>query len=435
MELREQIAEYIEKKQYEIVSRTCDLVKIPSINVEDDSDKPYGRQCAQALDYLDDLCKEKNLVTRNLDYRCLEVKCSENQTGKRLVIATHADVVATEDDNIYPPFAGRVYGDYIIGRGVIDDKGPLMACLYAMAFFKEYNIPLKNDIRLFFGSNEECGMDDLQYYLDLEGQPDWGLSVDDDFPTVNGERGLVHFSVTVPKSEHADYIHSYGSKQRLIHDFCETTIDGVNTVLGRSEKIKNPVLYTFTESKVPLMKNPEDEKNILALMRDIEGKEIGINFQDEVSGKTAVKVLSAQSVGENIEFVFDIRIPVSRTTDEVVDSLKAYGESHKLPIKIVKVSKGYFQPADNPMVALLTDVYNKEVNANEKPYVMGACTYARVFENGCGFGSGNPHEVKPLPKGHGACHGPDEAHNIPVLLDAVKMLILGIKAVDDFWSK
>ena len=42
--------------------------------------------------------------------------------------------------------------------------------------------------------------------------------------------------------------------------------------------------------------------------------------------------------------------------------------------------------------------------------------------------------LKPFPKGHGAAHGADEAHNIYVLFDAIKMLILGIKAIDDKWS-
>ena len=32
MNLKEQIEEYLQKNKFEIVSRTCDLVKIPSIN-------------------------------------------------------------------------------------------------------------------------------------------------------------------------------------------------------------------------------------------------------------------------------------------------------------------------------------------------------------------------------------------------------------------
>ena len=52
MNLKEQIEEYLQKNKFEIVSRTCDLVKIPSINVEDHSGKPYGIECAKAIDFL-----------------------------------------------------------------------------------------------------------------------------------------------------------------------------------------------------------------------------------------------------------------------------------------------------------------------------------------------------------------------------------------------
>ena len=433
MNLKEQIEEYLQKNKFEIVSRTCDLVKIPSINVEDHSGKPYGIECAKAIDFCDQLCKEKHLVTKNYDYRCLEVMCREDQTGKRLLIATHADVVPTVDDNIYDPFAGKVYGDYIVGRGVVDDKGPLIASLYALAFFKEYGIPLKNDIRLVFGSNEECGMDDLQYYLERAGQPDWGLAVDDDFPTVNGEKGLVHFSISAPKAEHVESINSYGSKQRLVHDYCESTINGENMVIGRTEKVANPVLHRFTGEE-RLFKNDQDEKYIREILADIDGHCLGINHSDEMSGKTSVKVFKAESDAQNITLTFDIRTPVTLNIDDVVEKLIAYGKKTGLEVKIVKVSKGYYQKPENEIVSMLTELYNKEFNANEKPYVMGACTYARLFDNGCGFGGGNPHEVKPFPKGHGAAHGADEAHNIYVLFDAIKMLILGIKAIDDKWS-
>ena len=146
MDLREQIDAYIEKYKFEIVSRTCDFVKIPSVSTSDDSGRPYGLECARALDFCDALCREKGLFTKNYDYYCLEASCEKEQKGKRLVLVTHADVVPVGEDTIYEPFAGTVYGDYILGRGCVDDKGPLIATLYALAFFKENHIPLKNDI-------------------------------------------------------------------------------------------------------------------------------------------------------------------------------------------------------------------------------------------------------------------------------------------------
>lgn len=71
----------------------------------------------------------------------MEAKLSPQAKGRRLVIASHADVVPVDDDDIYPPFGGTVQGDYIVGRGAVDDKGPLIATLYALAFSKRSRSP------------------------------------------------------------------------------------------------------------------------------------------------------------------------------------------------------------------------------------------------------------------------------------------------------
>lgn len=68
MDLREQIDAYIEKYKFEIVSRTCDFVKIPSVSTSDDSGRPYGLECARALDFCDALYREKGLFTKNYDF-------------------------------------------------------------------------------------------------------------------------------------------------------------------------------------------------------------------------------------------------------------------------------------------------------------------------------------------------------------------------------
>ncbi len=138
--------------------------------------------------------------------------------------------------------------------------------------------------------------------------------------------------------------------------------------------------------------------------------------------------------GDQLCFSFDVRLPVSFPVEDALPHSQAGGSSWASPWEITKRNPGYYVPADDPMVTMLTDLYNNETNSQDQPYVMGACTYARLFRHGCGFGGGNPHEVKPFPAGHGAAHGPDEAHNIPVLLDAIKMYILGIKAIDERWG-
>ena len=46
---------------------------------------------------------------------------------------------------------------------------------------------------------------------------------------------------------------------------------------------------------------------------------------------------------------------------------------------------------------------------------------------------GKQNEKKPFPEGHGSAHGADEAQNIEVLMRAVKIYILAILAIDDYW--
>ena len=443
--LAEQIQAYIDKYRYEIVSRTCELVRIPSVKVSDDSGKPYGKECARALDFCDALCREKGLVTKNYDYRCLEAMCSERQSGKRLLIATHADVVPASEGNLYDPFAGTVRGDYILGRGTVDDKGPLVATLYALAFFKEYGIPLKNDVRLVFGSNEEFGMDDMQYYLETAGQPDWGISADGDFPTDNGEKSKVTFTVTAAKAKNVEFVRSRSDGQSLIHAYCESTIDNVNVTIGKTrpvtggegEKpgIENPVAHTILSSAVPIFQNAEEEACIKALLADRHGEQMGIACEHELFGKSVFRVCKAETEGENIVLTFDVRLPALVDLQGVADKIRRYGEEHRISVAVEKLGPGYYQAPDQEIVAMLTGIYNREMNLDQKPGVLlGGCTYTRLFRNGCGFGGGFRDEKKPFPPGHGYCHGADEAHNIGVLLNAVKMFILGIKAIDDMWS-
>ena len=53
----------------------------------------------------------------------------------------------------------------MLGRGVADDKGPMVAVLYALKFLKEEGVSLRYPIRALVGDNEETRMEDVEYYL------------------------------------------------------------------------------------------------------------------------------------------------------------------------------------------------------------------------------------------------------------------------------
>ena len=437
MNIKDCIEDYIEFYKDEIVKNICEFVRIPSLACEDESEYPYGRECAKALDFCMNLSREKGLYVKNHEYYCSEAQIERIQNGKRLVIAAHADVVPGEENCIYSPFGGDIIGDYIVGRGVVDNKAPLIATIYALAFFKKHNIKLNNDIRLLFGSNEELGMDDIDYYLEKVGQPDFALAVDDDFPVVNGEKGLVKFSLSALKAKELSDISSSGKAQRIVHDECVVKLENDSFIEIRKspeDNVVSKLIQQLWENDVYILNNYDKNKALIEILKDPTGKLLHIQWEDERSGKTSIKIYKVSMEEDKVVFDFDVRVPITYDEDTIIDRIIEFAEKLDFEYEIKKVSPSFYLPEEHEIVKLLTDLYNEASKSNDKPYVMGACTYARKFKEACGFGAGNQYETKPFPKGHGSAHGADEAQNINVLLNAIRMYILGIKAIDDKWS-
>jgi len=74
-----------------------------------------------------------------------------------------------ERDGACLPFAGTVKDGRLYGRGATDDKGPAIASIFALAAaraaLQAQHIEPKNAIMLLFGTDEESGWSDVDYYF------------------------------------------------------------------------------------------------------------------------------------------------------------------------------------------------------------------------------------------------------------------------------
>ncbi len=70
-----------------------------------------------------------------------------------------------------------IHDGKIYGRGTIDDKGPAIACLYALKALKDSNVKLNKKIRIIFGTNEETGWGCVDYYFKHEQTPDMAFTL------------------------------------------------------------------------------------------------------------------------------------------------------------------------------------------------------------------------------------------------------------------
>ena len=77
------------------------------------------------------------------------------------VLLAHQDVVpvepGTEGRWTEPPFAGRIAGGYVWGRGSLDDKGSLVGILEAVEHLVVAGVKPKRTVYLSFGYDEEVG--------------------------------------------------------------------------------------------------------------------------------------------------------------------------------------------------------------------------------------------------------------------------------------
>ena len=187
--------EAIDNNKDKIINTVCDLIKFQSISIENEnSEMPFGKECKKALDYFLKLGKSMGFRTKNIDGFCGYV---EFGSGEELVgIIGHLDVVpASEEDGwTTPPFEPSIRDGKLFGRGSIDDKGPVVAALYAMKVVAE-KFKVNKRVRLIVGLNEEKSWKCIEHYKKFEEHPVIGFSPDANFPAIYAEKGIMSIEI------------------------------------------------------------------------------------------------------------------------------------------------------------------------------------------------------------------------------------------------
>ena len=167
------------------------LVSINSVESTPAEGAPFGQGARAALDKTLELAAGMGFATRNCENYIGYAELPGADAEKYLATICHVDVVPEGNGWTGDPFQMEVRDDWLIGRGVADDKGPMITILYALKFLKEQGYSLKYPIRALVGDNEETSMADVKYYLKHYPAPVFCFTPDAEFPVCNGEKG--HF--------------------------------------------------------------------------------------------------------------------------------------------------------------------------------------------------------------------------------------------------
>ena len=128
-----EIKEFLNKNKDKMIDDLTRLVAHNSIYSEDE--KPFGKANRAVLDEALKLMSDNGLKTNNLDYYCGYGEAGEGD--KVIGILAHLDIVPAGEGWKSDPFALLNKDDVLYGRGVSDDKGAVIASLYALKYLIE----------------------------------------------------------------------------------------------------------------------------------------------------------------------------------------------------------------------------------------------------------------------------------------------------------
>ncbi|MEE0865403.1 MAG: dipeptidase PepV [Clostridia bacterium] len=462
---------YINNLKDEIIRSTQELIKIPSVyNTSNNPSIPFGENVNKALEYTLELGKKLGFRTKNLDGFCGYIEFGEGE--EVLGIIGHLDVVPEGEGWTFPPFSATISDGKIFGRGAIDDKGPVIASLYAMKAVMD-NCKVHKRVRLILGLNEERNWKCIKHYKEVEEMPTFAFSPDADFPCIYAEKSILNCSIDMnyPENNNSKIkikeVNCNNNALNVVPKFCSTILEIDSSKMSMDELIKfSKKIIDENNCEIDIHKISNDEVKLIshgvqahgahpdlgvnAISRliiildkifkhyntpieileyfdnyigtDFSGKTLNIDFEDE-TGKLTLNVGRFSLENSKIKIEMNLRIPV-QTLPNIINEkfLESINKYTNLNYNTISLAPALYVPKNNLLVKTLCDIFNKFTNQNCEPIAIGGGTYAKAFKNCVSFGANFP--------GHkDMCHQTDEYIEIDNLILCSKIYTEAIIAL------
>lgn len=456
---KEKIDKYIDAHRQEMIEDICELCRINSERMEAEEDMPFGPGAAECLDAALDLAEGYEFEVRDYDGYVGCVDFDSTLPGQ-LDILAHLDVVpAGEGWTVTEPFEPVEKDGKLYGRGTADDKGPAVAALYAMRAVKELGIPLKKNVRLILGTDEECGSSDIAHYYRIEKEAPMTFSPDAEYPVVNVEKGRLpgHFTAEFEASGKLPRLLKItaGTKINVVPGKADAAVEGVDeSVMAETAKevgAETGVTFMLEQDgavcritavgkgahaslpeegnnavtgllellcRLPLAECGQKEglKALRELMPhgDVNGQALGVDMEDQVSGRLtlAFSMLTVDETGLTGEF--DSRVPVCGNEENVLQVIRAAMAERGITLENESMTPPHQVSGDSKFVRTLLKVYEECTGQKGECLAVGGGTYVHNLKNGVAFGAS-------MPGTDNRMHGADEFAVIEDLTLSAKM--------------
>lgn len=448
----DKIDAFIRENERDIVRDIAEVVAVRSVEEAAAPGAPFGAGPRKALDTALAIARRMGFATSDGEGYVGWAELPGREEGY-LATITHVDIVPEGEDWTGDPLVLREKDGWLIGRGVGDDKGPGILCLYAAKFLKDNAPSLRYGLRVLMGTNEETGMGDVDYYLEHNPEPLFCFSPDAEFPVCNGEKGVYGGTFTSPALSGALVEFEGGIAGNVIPGKARCVVrtgkalsstDRVTATPAGDGLVRLDAVGIGGHAAMPegtlnaigllvdylltngLCAGPEEA--FLRLLQDLhrvtDGSGLGIACADEV-------FTPLTCIGGTISFKdgvltqgINVRYPTATTSEEITSILTEKAAKHGAAYQFTSEAKPFYIDADSAPIDALLRSYSDVMGHAGKPFTMGGGTYARHFKNAVSYGP-QEHD-RQLPDFVGPEHAPDEGVYLPDMLKALKVYILAL---------
>ena len=400
----------------------AEWIAIPSVKGESAPNAPFGVEVRRMLDKALSDARAMGFETRDFDGYAGDVRMGPIGVNP-LAILAHLDVVPAGDGWHTDPFTATVDGNMMYGRGTEDDKGPAIAALYAMLAVAKSGLPLKREVRLILGCDEECGWGCMDYYTAHCDMPKTGFSPDASYPVINTEKGILHLKLhSAPCDEGLRVLEMHvGDRANVIPGSASAKVAGdealCEAIASKAAELQMDVKARYVgEGVVEVLSTgipghaafPWGAKNALGQLLTVldpmglkgglhilatvvgmqyDGSSLMIKCSDEISGELTCNMgVLRYDPEKGLDAMLDIRYPLLANPDGLMAGVRAAltecftveSDHHQVPHHVASNSK---------LVQGLLDAYGEVTGLKKECIAIGGGTYARVLEEGVAFGA------------------------------------------------
>lgn len=406
-----------------------DLSELIAINSERDlitkkDNAPFGIGIRRCFDKMIKFAKREGFAVKDFDGYAIHIEYGDGP--ETLAILGHLDTVGIYNMEKWSskPFELVEKNNVWYGRGVNDNKGPMIGCLYVLKVLKELNFIPNRRIRLIIGGAEETTWECMDHYYKYNEMPIYGFSPDGDFPIVNCEKGIGYYKYRRKKSPTKDGIFNITSIEanKDITRVCSHVEISIETkksdkLLGLLSTAAKPFtrgdsLIIVYEGVPAIGRNPHKGQNaIFNFVKDfkgiqgldtrsqdlikllsryfldsIYGEKLGIFHIDEETGQTTSNLSYVILNDTGYIVSFDYRYPMGIDYRKAIGRLKDIGSENGLELITIKERPILYIAPDNELIRALKEAYESITGDKAKLFSKGAASYARSLKQGVAFG-------------------------------------------------